>query len=49
MRNGAIALARVQQADGRLKSRPVVVLQEMPPYAAVCRRAGLRGEFAAAS
>jgi mRNA interferase MazF len=35
MRNGAIALARVQQADGRLKSRPVVVLQEMPPYADV--------------
>lgn len=27
-----MALARIQQADGRMKPRPVVVLQEMPPY-----------------
>lgn len=27
-----MALAQVQQADGRIKPRPVVVLQEMPPY-----------------
>ncbi|HSP41748.1 MAG TPA: hypothetical protein VLO11_02655 [Luteolibacter sp.] len=32
MKPGSMALARVQQADGRLKVRPVVVLQEMPPY-----------------
>ena len=32
MKPGTMALARVQQADGRLKLRPVVVLQEMPPY-----------------
>lgn len=32
MRTGAIVLAHVQQADGRMKPRPVVVLQEMPPY-----------------
>jgi mRNA interferase MazF len=32
MRVGAMALAQVQQADGRIKPRPVVVLQEMPPY-----------------
>jgi mRNA interferase MazF len=32
MKPGAMALARVQQADGHLKARPVVVLQEMPPY-----------------
>lgn len=32
MKPGTMALARVQQADGRLKARPVVVLQEMPPY-----------------
>ena len=32
MRIGVVALAQVQQADGRIKSRPVVVLQEMPPY-----------------
>lgn len=29
---GAIALARVQQADGRLKNRPVVILTTMPPF-----------------
>ena len=27
-----MALAHVQQADGRMKPRPVVILQEMPPY-----------------
>jgi mRNA interferase MazF len=32
MKTGAVALAQVQQADGRMKPRPVVVLQEMPPY-----------------
>ena len=32
MKAGAMALAKVQQADGRMKPRPVVVLQEMPPY-----------------
>jgi mRNA interferase MazF len=32
MKPGAMALAQVQQADGRMKPRPVVVLQEMPPY-----------------
>ena len=32
MKPGAMALARVQQADGRLKVRPVLILQEMPPY-----------------
>ena len=32
MKSGAMALARIQQADGRMKPRPVVVLQEMPPY-----------------
>jgi mRNA interferase MazF len=32
MKAGAMALARVQQADGRMKARPVVILQEMPPY-----------------
>ena len=32
MKTGAMALARIQQADGCIKPRPVVVLQEMPPY-----------------
>lgn len=32
MRIGVTALAHVQQADGRMKPRPVVILQEMPPY-----------------
>ena len=32
MKCGAIALAQVQQADGRLKARPVVVLNRMPPF-----------------
>lgn len=29
MTNGTMALARIQQADGRIKPRPVVILQEM--------------------
>jgi mRNA interferase MazF len=33
MRIGVVALARVQQADGRMKLRPVVILQVMPPFA----------------
>lgn len=32
MKAGAVALAQIQQADGRMKPRPVVMLQEMPPY-----------------
>lgn len=32
MKPGTIALARVQQADGQLKLRPVVVLCTMPPF-----------------
>jgi mRNA interferase MazF len=32
MNAGDVVLARVQQADGRLKLRPVVVLRKMPPY-----------------
>ena len=32
MKAGVVALAQIQQADGRMKPRPVVVLQEMPPY-----------------
>ena len=32
MKEGAIALARVQQADGQLKLRPVLVLRSMPPH-----------------
>ena len=32
MRLGSIALARVQQSHVMMKSRPVVVLQEMPPF-----------------
>lgn len=33
MKAGSVLLARIQQADGRLKLRPVVVLSNMPPYA----------------
>ena len=33
MNAGDVILARVQQADGRLKLRPVVVLRTVPPYA----------------
>lgn len=32
MKAGAVVLAQIQQADGRMKPRPVVVMQEMPPY-----------------
>jgi len=32
MSPGAVALARIQQADGRLKTRPVVILNTMPPF-----------------
>ena len=32
MNQGSIALARIQQADGRSKARPVVILTEMPPF-----------------
>ncbi len=32
MNPGEIGLAEVQQADGRLKARPVVVLSVMPPF-----------------
>ncbi len=32
MNSGSIVLARVQQADGRLKTRPVVILNNVPPF-----------------
>jgi hypothetical protein len=32
MKLGTTALARVQQADGRLKTRPVLLLSLMPPF-----------------
>lgn len=32
MNPGTIALARVQQADGRLKTRPVLVICQTPPF-----------------
>jgi len=32
MSPGSVALAQVQQADGRLKTRPVVILNIMPPF-----------------
>ena len=32
MRAGEIALAQLQQADGRLKARPILILGEMPPF-----------------
>lgn len=32
MNSGDIALAELQQADGRLKARPVMVLTVMPPF-----------------
>lgn len=32
MKAGDIALFSIQQADGRPKSRPVLLLKEMPPY-----------------
>jgi hypothetical protein len=33
MNDGDVILARVQQADSRVKLRPVVVLRPVPPYA----------------
>ena len=48
MKPGSIALAQVQQSDGRLKPRPVVILQEMPPFSdwLVCAVSSqLRQEF----
>ena len=35
MKCGSVALARIQQSDGRLKLRPVVILTTMPPYSDV--------------
>ena len=32
MTPGNVALARIQQADGRLKVRPVLILSIMPPF-----------------
>lgn len=32
MREGKVVLAIFQQADGAVKTRPAVVLREMPPY-----------------
>ncbi len=32
MREGAVALARIQQADGQFKLRPVLILRAMPPH-----------------
>ena len=32
MREGAIALAALPQANGPVKNRPVVLLREMPPF-----------------
>ncbi len=32
MRPGSVVLARVQQADGQMKPRPMIVLQTMPPF-----------------
>lgn len=32
MKAGQIVLARIQQADGQLKTRPVLVLCRMPPF-----------------
>jgi len=34
MMAGEIALAELQQADGRLKARPVFILTQMPPFSA---------------
>lgn len=33
MKSGDILLAQLQQADGRMKARPVLVLHQMPPFA----------------
>ena len=32
MKEGAVALARIQQADGQYKLRPVLILRMMPPH-----------------
>jgi mRNA interferase MazF len=32
MKPGNIALAQIQQADGRLKTRPVLILCQTPPF-----------------
>lgn len=32
MREGAIALAALPQADGSVKNRPAVLLRQMPPF-----------------
>lgn len=32
MKPGSLVLARLQQADGHLKARPVIVLNTMPPF-----------------
>ena len=32
MNPGAVILSNVQQADGQLKPRPMIVLQIMPPF-----------------
>ena len=32
MKAGEIALAQLQQADGRMKARPVLILRQMPPF-----------------
>lgn len=33
MREGDVILAPLPQADGQIKTRPVLLLREMPPYA----------------
>jgi mRNA interferase MazF len=32
MKPGSLILARLQQSDGALKSRPAIILSRMPPY-----------------
>jgi len=32
MKSGSVVLARVQQADRRLKARPAIILNMMPPF-----------------
>ena len=32
MKSGSVILAKIQQADGRLKARPTIVLNTMPPF-----------------
>jgi mRNA interferase MazF len=32
MNEGAVGLARIQQADGQQKLRPVLILRRMPPH-----------------